>query len=500
VSPDGRNVYVAAAGADAVAVFSRNAATGVLHQLTGSAGCVAESADGGCAAAHPLFQVSAVAVSPDGRNVYAAGPNGVAIFSRSQTGALSQAAAPRGCVTSDESDDGCTGVVAMDDPSALAVSPDGRNLYVASGAGYSVVVLARDNAGGLSQLAGNDGCVAPPSDDEDEVPQSLPCTLADVFSSPPAGTLTAVSPIAVSPDGRNVYVASNGALAAFRRSPTSGALSSAGCLASSQVVDSGLNCQVGRSLGATTSISLTPDGRTVLVSSSPIVSEEGDVDSGMALMRRDPTSGALQQPPGASGCATASGSDGCATGRGLAADLNSPYAPNAVSISPDGRNIYVATTTGGEESGTIAALSLSPSGSVAQLPNALGCLGDSTAGCTPVRGLTGANSIAVSPDGRNVYATGYFDDSVVSLLRTRPTTTITVRTTGNGSVRSTPAGLQCPKRCTVSFSVGETVTFIATPRKGVTFSGWTGLCKAKVRMCKLVVTSAGTIGATFHKR
>ena len=473
----------------------------MLHQLAGSAGCIAESADGGCAAAQPLQRVSALAVSPDGRNVYAASPNGVALFGRNpSSGALSQLAAPRGCVTSDESE-GCTRAVVMDDPTGLAVSPDGRNLYVTSGAGYSVVILARDGAGGLTQLVGNDGCVAPPPSDDDEVPEpALPCTLADVFSPQPAGTLTAISPVVVSPDGRNVYVASNGALATFRRSPTSGALASSGCLASSQVVDGGLSCQVGRALGATTSIAIAPDGRTVLVSSSPIVSEEGDVDSGIALMRRDPASGALQQLSGTSGCVTASGSDGCATGRGLGAAPNSPYAPNAVSVSPDGRNIYVATTTGGDESGTIAALSLSASGSVAQLPDTLGCLGDSGAGCASVRGLTGANAVTVGSDGRNVYATGYYDDSVVSLLRTRPTAAIRVRVTGPGNVRTTPAGIQCPRRCAASYALGQAMTLTATPGRRAAFSGWIGLCSGKRRVCKLVVNSPGIVGGTFRKR
>ena len=47
ISPDGKNVYVASSRSDAIAVFRRNARTGRLAQRSGAAGCIA----GGCAEA-----------------------------------------------------------------------------------------------------------------------------------------------------------------------------------------------------------------------------------------------------------------------------------------------------------------------------------------------------------------------------------------------------------------------------------------------------------------
>ena len=44
VSPDGKNVYVASVTSDAVAVFSRDASNGRLTQLTGAAGCIVNEA------------------------------------------------------------------------------------------------------------------------------------------------------------------------------------------------------------------------------------------------------------------------------------------------------------------------------------------------------------------------------------------------------------------------------------------------------------------------
>jgi len=46
ISPDGNHVYVAAFDGSTVSVFSRNATTGVLTQLSGTAGCIAENAMG----------------------------------------------------------------------------------------------------------------------------------------------------------------------------------------------------------------------------------------------------------------------------------------------------------------------------------------------------------------------------------------------------------------------------------------------------------------------
>src|SRR5215510_4575003 len=46
ISPDGNHVYVAAFDGSTVSVFSRNATTGVLTQLSGTTGCIAENGDG----------------------------------------------------------------------------------------------------------------------------------------------------------------------------------------------------------------------------------------------------------------------------------------------------------------------------------------------------------------------------------------------------------------------------------------------------------------------
>ena len=66
VSPDGRNVYVASSRSNAIAVLRRNRRTGRLTQGSGAAGLIAAKGAGGCAAVRGLIGPNSVAVSPTG--------------------------------------------------------------------------------------------------------------------------------------------------------------------------------------------------------------------------------------------------------------------------------------------------------------------------------------------------------------------------------------------------------------------------------------------------
>ena len=129
LSPDGLHAYVASRDSQSVAIFARNATTGALTQLSGTAGCVAEIGDGvTCADGRGLGQAVYVTVSPDGGSVYAASQvsNAIAVFSRNQTtGALTQLNGLLGCVSEDGSSGTCTDGKALTGAISIAVSPDG---------------------------------------------------------------------------------------------------------------------------------------------------------------------------------------------------------------------------------------------------------------------------------------------------------------------------------------------------------------------------------------
>lgn len=402
ISPDGRNVYVAASGSDSIAVFDRSPATGALTQPKGKAGCVAAAvgrAQGtqGCGLAIGLLAPDSVAVSPDGRNVYATTRDGSSVVSfhrNRRTGALTQLApGASGCI-SGLPVPGCTPGRALQWPDVVVVSPDGKNVYVGDFAGSGVTSFSRAGAAGaLTQLPGTAGCI----------------TEAGAEGCAKGVQLDHVEGMAISASGSTVYTAAafSSAIGFLSRDAATGALTQSGCITSEAVG----GCARGYEFGGVNALAVAPKGGDVYATSL--------ISNSLTTFR--PTEGAaLAQPPGPErevekergrgsekvpaapgtpspdGCTVFLRSPGCAFGVAM-------QAPEGLDISPDGANVYVAAFG----TGAIDVFDRDPeTGFVAKKTGVRGCLAPKQVpGCTPGRALGAAGSIVVSPDGRNVYST-----------------------------------------------------------------------------------------------
>ena len=68
---------------------------------------------------------------------------------------------------------------------------------------------------------------------------------------------------------------------------------------------------------------------------------------------------------------------------------------------------------------------------------------------------------------------------------------------GNGRVTSTPPGINCGATCSHSYAAGTLVTLTATPANRSTFTGWSGACTGTSKQCKVSMTGAKSVTATF---
>lgn len=312
VSPDGESVYVAGTVENAVVRLDRDTATGALTP----AGCVqdndeylvacAQTADG-------LSQVRSVAVSPDGKSVYAASneDDAVVVFGRSTAGGEVGALTPQGCVDDEapEGRDDCEqSTHGLDGAAAVTVSPDGKSAYAVSENDNAVVRFDRNTSTGV--LAPQ-GCV----DDGSEGP--------DTCGASAAGLQGAKSLVA-SPDGSSLYVGSlySDAIARFARNASTGALTSQGCVEAY----GGACGQKIPGLFGPESLAISPDGGGLYAAA--IISTVVGLD-------RDASTGALAF----SGCVTEPDEplDGCET---TAEGLDGAY---GVAVSPEGNSVYAVS-------------------------------------------------------------------------------------------------------------------------------------------------------------
>lgn len=216
-SPDGNFVYIAAYTDNAVTVYSRNSATGILTRIQTVA-----NGTGGVAG---LIGAQSIAITRDGQHLYVASAidDALVMFSRDESSGL--------LTYLGHLKQGVAGVDGLLEPTAIRESADGKNLYVAAVSSNSLSVFDRDPTTGLvtfaQKLTGATGgsFSVDLSPDQRHVYLSSGIshavsvyerdletghlTLIQTVTKSTAGFSTLNEPwgIAVSPDGENVYVA-----------------------------------------------------------------------------------------------------------------------------------------------------------------------------------------------------------------------------------------------------------------------------------------------------
>ncbi len=345
VSRDGRHVYAAGRTYHSIVIFERNSTTGSISYL----GRVRNGSGG----VQGLKNVIDVAVSSDGQNVYAAGYGGdaVAVFARNPlTGALSFLEQKKQGAT-----DGGASIDGLRRPIGIALSPGGRSLYVSGHASNALAVFRRNSTtGSLSFLEchkdGRDG----------------------------VDGLKGAYGIAVSVDGKTVYATGHKEhkVAVFARSLTSGSLSFVECHKDGSGGVDGLRGAI--------AVTVSPDARSVYVA--------GNRDKALAVFKRD-TSGSLsfleRLRDGLNG------TDG----------LNGAF---DVAVSGDGANVYAV----GASDRALAMFQRDSEGKLSYLS----LHRDGQAG---VDGLNGVRGLSVSADSRHIYCAGTYDNAVSAFFRNR---------------------------------------------------------------------------------
>ncbi|MCH6258393.1 beta-propeller fold lactonase family protein [Puniceicoccaceae bacterium K14] len=296
-----------------------------------------------------LNGVYSVAVSPDGKYVYAAAINddAVSVFTRNESnGELTFSSIIR---------DGENGIDCLNGARSIALSPDGEFLYVASMFSNTLTSFSRDSVtGALTYL----GCITDGVDGVDG--------------------LAGARSVTISPSGEHLYVAAydDDALSVFQRNIETGSVSFLGRLKNGEGAIDGLN--------GPHYLSVSPDGKNVYVALWD--------ENAVSRFTRDVSTGLLTyENKYVNGVDIQSGLEG----------------PRAIVFSPKGEFVYVASWNDD------AVTTLSRDLDTGELASSSIVKNENDG----VEGIDGPHSLVVSAEGKFLYVTSFFDDAISVFVR-----------------------------------------------------------------------------------
>jgi fibronectin-binding autotransporter adhesin len=420
---------------------------GSLVQLSGSSGCLVDrsSHHTGCKRVRalrglaPFLGSEAIAISPDGKNVYVASSrsDAIAVFKRNKsTGKLTQGQGSAGCISA-QGAGGCASGIGLEGPNSVVVSPDGRNVYATSLSSNAIDIFARNpSTGALTQSSAGTGgsCIA-------NVP-TTGCTTGRALDGPDV--------VVVSPNGRNVYVGAfkGSSIAVFTRDPSTGALTqpagAGGCISYAPLAE----CALGVALAAPEGMAISPAGDNIYVPAA--------LSSALDVFTRNPSTGALTQGGGGAGCIVETPLPGCTTGTQLGG-------ADAVAVSPDDKGVYVISVL----SNSVTSFTRAPStGQLAQQTGTSACVIYVLAvGCSLGQALSAPEGLAISPDSANVYVTAFASGAIDVLDRGAESGALTQKPRRPGCLAAGP-----PQSCSLGRGLLGASSIAVSPDRRYVYS------------------------------
>lgn len=446
VSPDGAHLYVASFLGNAIVVFARDAGTGALSHL--------DTVEDGGVMPPFLSGVQELAISADGLRLYAmaSGEEAVSVFDRAPASGLltlvqtvqpgspgiSELVDPMGLALHPTSADaylvavgsgallhfdvlsGGLGVPAsgplvvttgLDIPQLVVASPDGGHVYLSDSGRNAIFAwsyewsdgtldleqIATDGHDDFDGLAGVSGFTLHPEGTLLYAAGIADAAVAVLARDETSGhlrpldlqrdgegvdALAAPGRIVASPDGRHLYVSSfeDDAVVAF-------------AVPHLRFVGSQVDGVGGADgLAGARAVAVAPDGRSAYVAAP-------DEDA-IGIFARDPVAG------------TTAFVEAVRDGVGGVDGLDGAF---ALAASPDGKHLYVRAA----DDASLAAFARNPA------DGTLTFVGVAQDGVAGVDGLAGPGQVAVSPDGAQVYATSVTDASVAVFARSAATGALT---------------------------------------------------------------------------
>jgi hypothetical protein len=110
-------------------------------------------------------------------------------------------------------------------------------------------------------------------------------------------------------------------------------------------------------------------------------------------------------------------------------------------------------------------------------------------GCAETGGTSSAATCSFASLDNSKLATATFNLDTYSLA---------ILLEGNGTVTSSPEGIDCGLNCDATYAYNTEVTLTATPAGKSVFKGWSGACSGTDNTCVVTVDQALSVGASFN--